>query len=45
MARGAHTSPQRTKYNKRRKSILKAEKRMLENNTVLRKFRQQSTNE
>lgn len=45
MARGAHTSPQRTLFNKRRKSVKKAEKRMLENNKILRKFRQQLTGE
>lgn len=41
MARGAHTSPQRTLFKKRHKSFLKHKKRVLENDMILRKFRAQ----
>jgi len=39
MARGEHTSPQRTLFKKRRKSYLKNRKRVMENDLILRKLR------
>lgn len=37
MARGSHSSPQRTKKGKSRKSVLKSLKRLISNNEIISK--------
>ena len=39
MARGAHSSPQRTKFSKRKKSIVKTAKVIKQNELLLKKLK------